>query len=412
MRFAAGVLGFVAGLFAAAPVLSQQHIFATGADVQPYSPEVGSGFEEDVPGVPDGSAQGQTPFFFTQDVPQEGNYRITVTLGGPQASRTTVKAELRRLLVDQVEVPAGGSRDVAFIVNVRTPELAGGRAVRLKEPRETVEQAMAWDRRITLELSGDNAAVRQIRIEPVRVPTIYLLGDSTVTDQPAAPYASWGQMLTSLFQPVVAVANHSQSGESLSGALAALRVQKIMSLLQPGDMFVVQFGHNDQKQQRDNPSAHLEYRANLIEVLEAVKQKGAVPVVVTSMHRHRFEGGRVTDTLGPYPQMAREAANEAGTCVVDLHRTSQTIYEALGEEGSKALFKQEPDGSGLDRTHHSPYGAMQLAKAVALGLQQCHVPLAAALRPEFDFNPAQPDPASLFTIPEGGRYTSQRPLGD
>jgi hypothetical protein len=38
------------------------------------------------------------PFFFSVAVPEEGNYRVTVTLGDRQAeSVTTIKAELRRL---------------------------------------------------------------------------------------------------------------------------------------------------------------------------------------------------------------------------------------------------------------------------------------------------------------------------
>ena len=52
-----------------------------------------------------------------------GNYRVTVTLGGARATRTTIKAESRRLMLDAVAVPAGGSVTRSFIVNVRNAAL-------------------------------------------------------------------------------------------------------------------------------------------------------------------------------------------------------------------------------------------------------------------------------------------------
>lgn len=53
----------------------------------------------------------------------------------------------------------------------------------------------------------------EIRHAPDAV-TVYLTGDSTVTDQPSEPWNSWGQMLTRFFKPGVAIANHAESGES------------------------------------------------------------------------------------------------------------------------------------------------------------------------------------------------------
>src|SRR5438309_438916 len=74
-----------------------------------YSRERGFGFEPGAKVRPAGpiglTADG--PFFFSAAVP-EGNYRVTVTLGGHDGgSVTTVKAELRRLMLERVAVPAG-----------------------------------------------------------------------------------------------------------------------------------------------------------------------------------------------------------------------------------------------------------------------------------------------------------------
>ena len=74
----------------------------------PYSPGWGFGFESSTPSV-EASSIGGTPFFFSFDAP-EGNYKITVALGADEASDTTVKAELRRLMVEAAAAPAGGGR--------------------------------------------------------------------------------------------------------------------------------------------------------------------------------------------------------------------------------------------------------------------------------------------------------------
>src|ERR1700761_8817370 len=84
------------------------------ASAAPYSPGWGFGFEGDLPSV-ESSSIGGAPFFFSFDAP-EGNYRLTLTLGADEPSDTTVKAELRRLMIEAAAVPAGGSLAKTFIV--------------------------------------------------------------------------------------------------------------------------------------------------------------------------------------------------------------------------------------------------------------------------------------------------------
>ena len=50
------------------------------------------------------------------------NYRVTVALGGKAEATTTVKAELRRLMLEKVHTGAGRPWSAAFIVNLRTPQ--------------------------------------------------------------------------------------------------------------------------------------------------------------------------------------------------------------------------------------------------------------------------------------------------
>ena len=55
----------------------------------------------DSPSVANGSCTSDKPFFFSVAVP-EGSYHVVVTLGGPQSSVTTVRAEGRRLMLEKI----------------------------------------------------------------------------------------------------------------------------------------------------------------------------------------------------------------------------------------------------------------------------------------------------------------------
>src|SRR6185369_17982712 len=72
------------------------------------------------------------PFYFSAKVP-EGNYKVTVTFGDKnEPTETTVKAELRRLMLEKIETGKGKFRTETFIVNVRNPQFPGGE-VKLKD---------------------------------------------------------------------------------------------------------------------------------------------------------------------------------------------------------------------------------------------------------------------------------------
>ncbi len=140
------------------------------------------------------------PFYFSVALP-EGNYSVRVILGDDrQATVTTVKAELRRLMIERVETARGEFATCTFAVNIRTPKIPGGGEVRLKE-REKTAETWAWDEKLTLEFNNSRPSISAIEITRADdLPTVYLLGDSTVCDQPSEPYNSWGQYADSLFQ--------------------------------------------------------------------------------------------------------------------------------------------------------------------------------------------------------------------
>ncbi|MBI1762078.1 MAG: hypothetical protein HYR56_11665 [Acidobacteria bacterium] len=350
------------------------------------------------------------PFYFSVAVPP-GNYRVTVTLGDQaEATATTIKAELRRLMLESVATSKGQFITRSFIVNVRTPQFPGGE-VRLKDREKTTEW-WAWDEKLTLEFNGAHPAVCALEITPVEVPTVYLLGDSTVCDQPREPYNSWGQMLSRFFNDRVAVANHAESGESLKSSLGARRLDKVLSLIKRGDYLFLQFGHNDQKEKGEGLGAFTSYKSDLKKFVVAAHARGAVPVLVTSVQRRTFgtEGdaqGKITNSLGDYPDAVRQLAREEQVALIDLHAMSKTLYETLGPVGSGVLFK-EGDG-----THHSNYGSYELAQCIVAGIRANKLGLAKYLVKDLrTFDPAHPAAFAQFAVPPSPQQTNVKPLGN
>ena len=128
----------------------------------------------------------------------DGNYRVTMTLGSKKkAGETTVLSENRRLMVENVVTKKKKTQTVSFLVNKRTPyymysDKNGEHKDRVKiKARE--KDYTTWNDSLDLFITGASPAVSRIVIEPApEVNTLYLCGNSTVTDQPYDPYSSWG----------------------------------------------------------------------------------------------------------------------------------------------------------------------------------------------------------------------------
>ena len=360
-----------------------------------YSAEAGFGFE---PGAmvqtTNGATESDKPFYFSTKLP-EGNYKVTATFNGE--STVTVKSELRRLMSEKISTATGKSTARAFIANVRTPNISESNHVHLKQ-REQDSEMMDWDEKLTLEFNGVHPSLASLEIQSVEVPTVFIAGDSTVCDQSGEPWNSWGQMLPRFFKPEVAVANYAESGETIRSSLGAQRFEKVFSLMKKGDYLFVQFGHNDMK---DKGAKALDtYKENLKKVVARTRELGGTPVLVTSMER---KGGVEHDTLAGYPQTVRDVAGEENCALIDLHAMSRIFYKALGEDIGKAF---------QDGTHHNNYGSYELAKCVALGIQQDKLPLAKFLVDDFSFDPAKPDAVATFVMPASPVGSREKPLGN
>ena len=363
-----------------------------------YSDAAGFGFEPGADVSGKDFLTSEKPFLFSVRLP-EGNYAVTALLNDKTGeSVTTVKAEQRRLMLEKMQFHPGTLAVRTFIVNVRTPRISETEKVKLKK-RELETEMVDWDDKLTLEFNGTHPTLRALVIVPTNVPTVYLAGDSTVCDQPAEPWNSWGQMLPRFFQPDVAVANYAESGESIKSSLGAHRFDKVFSLMKPGDYLFVQFGHNDQKDKATNALAT--YKANLKKIVERTRKLGGTPVLVTSMER---KAGVEQDTLAGYPDAVRAVAKEKNVALIDLNAMSRVFYHALGTNLDKAF---------QDGTHHNNYGSYELAKCVVAGIQQAKLPLAKSIVADFgDFDPAKPDAVATFEMPASPTVSKEKPLGN
>jgi lysophospholipase L1-like esterase len=370
-----------------------------------YSADGGAGFDLGTNYAADRA------FFFSVAVP-EGNYRVTVTLGSDTTrTDTTVKAESRRLMVERVRTVAGEQVTRTFTVNVRTPRLPASGDAKAGEVRLNERElgALHWDDKLTLEFDGSRPGLRTLEIARVEdAITVFLAGDSTVTDQMTEPWNSWGQMLPRFFTAAVAVANHAESGETLKAFVAERRLEKVLSQIKAGDYLFVQFGHNDMKQ--NWPATYAEafttYEAYLKVFIAEARLRKAIPVLVTPVNRRTFDAqGKITNSLGDYPEAVRQVAREEHVALIDLNAMSRRLYEALGPDLAKKAF--------VDATHHNNYGSYEVARCVVEGIRAAKLDLAREIAPDVPpFDPDHPDALDRFDVPDSAGRTMRPPAGD
>lgn len=359
------------------------------------------------------------PFYFTVDL-TEGHYELILTLGGSaDGSSTTLKAESRRLLFENVKTEHGKTVQKTVVVDVRYPQMANQEGIKLKD-REL--NYLNWDHKLTLEFNGEHPCVAAIEIKKADyLPTIFLAGNSTVTDQENEPWASWGQMFPNFLKPQVVVANYAESGETLLAFKRENRLQKILSRMKTGDYLFMEFAHNDQKPGGNHLDAMTTYKDELKYYIAEARKKGGKPVLVTSTNRRRFdENGKIINTLEEFPEAMRQLAKDENIPLIDLNAMSKAFYEALGVENSKKAFVHYPANSypGQDKpladdTHFNPYGAYELAKCVVQGIQQSIPDLAKYIRDDWqNFNPSQPDPVTGFHWYESPSVNLAKPDGN
>jgi len=236
-------------------------------------------------------------------------------------------------------------------------------------------------------------AVALLVAQEPRKPTVFLVGDSTMADKPKPeqnPERGWGQLLPTFLDDSVAVRNFAVNGRSSKSFIDEGRWETILGQLTVDDYVLVQFGHNDEKQ--DDPSRYTipytGYRRNLERFVTEARARGATPILCSSIVRRHFNPhGTLEDTHGAYPLVARQVARELDVPFIDLQRLSEDLVTAAGVEGSKALYvwvapgasSMFPDGR-QDDTHLSVRGATAIARLAARALRESRLPIGRHVR--------------------------------
>jgi lysophospholipase L1-like esterase len=294
------------------------------------------------------------------DVPP-GTYDVTVRLGGPTAASTSISGETRRSLLPETATAAGERLSRSFTVDVRTPE---------GEPTGP-DGTPGLD----LTLGGSAPELAGIRVTPARhARQIFLIGDSTVCDQPGDPYSGWGQQLPQFLRKGLSVANYADSGESTVTYLAnPLLWGTVRPLIRPGDLVLIQLAHNDKT------TDEATYRANLETLVSGVRDQGGRPVLVTPIVRRWFNAdgtlnngtALLVNGLGvDLPAVVRSVAAAGHVPLVDLTAKTKALVESLGVEGSKSIYLYNEK---RDNTHTSVHGATVYAGLVRDALVAQHL---------------------------------------
>lgn len=299
------------------------------------------------------------PLSFKLKLPHQGNYRLTLTVTAGEAGcpDLTVFTGRRHLALRKVRLAPHAGYTAELTVSV-CDIIPRGK----EKPYE--------DRTLDITLLGSDISLSYIEVSEAEVPTVYIAGDSTVTDQsgsypydPGCCYCGWGQMLSAYLLPGISVSNHAHSGLTSETFRSEGHYEVLRRFIRPGDYFLMQFAHNDQK------LPHLDaaggYRSRLIAYVEEIRSLDAVPVIVTPLARNTWKGdGAYNDLLADYAAECIRIGQEYNVPVIDLHRFSMDFILREGLDSAKRYYYPK------DYTHSNDYGAYLMAGYVASRLGQ------------------------------------------
>ncbi|MGX1031284.1 lysophospholipase L1-like esterase [Streptomyces ambofaciens] len=198
--------------------------------------------------------------------------------------------------------------------------------------------------------------------------TLFIAGDSTAAQKysDAAPETGWGMALPFFLRRELGAANHAVNGRSSKSFVDEGRLDAVLGAIRPGDLLLVQFAHNDEKD--EDPARHTEpwttYQDYLRMYVDGARARGARPVLATPVERRRFDAeGNAVPSHGEYPAAMRALAREEGVTLLDVQALSLALWQRIGVEGTKAYFNWT--ATEQDNTHFNPPGAIAVARLVA-----------------------------------------------
>jgi lysophospholipase L1-like esterase len=301
------------------------------------------------------------PLSFQADETQQGNYLMTITLYAEEEEKEVLLFVGRRQLVWRGSLKAREEWCQSFPVTI-TDFIPRGETERFQ------------DGAVKVTVISRSVRLKKLDIKKWKRRTVYLAGDSTVTDQiaeypydPAKSYGGWGQMLPAFLNGAYAVSNHAHSGLTTESFRTEGHYKILMEYISEGDICLFQFGHNDQK--LDHLSAAEGYRNNLIRYIGEIREIGAIPVLITPLARNSWlENGKIyNDLLKEYGKEVMQLSKNMAVPAVDLHEMSMEFIKEHGLYESGRWFYPS------DFTHTNDYGAWKMAGYVWKGLVEAGV---------------------------------------
>lgn len=212
---------------------------------------------------------------------------------------------------------------------------------------------------------------------------IVYAGDSTAAFNKIDTYPQTGmsQGLQLYLKDDVEMKSFAANGRSSRSFIAEGRLKQIEAVLTKGDILLIQFGHNDQK---EDPLRHTEpdstYQTYLVEYVTTARVHGAYPVLVTPIARRLFDetGTFLPGSHGAYPEAMKRVGAEHNVPVIDLTAVTEQYLAELGDLASRPLFVWPKDN-----THLKVEGAVVMAGFLCDGLWQLGAPYADLLLEPF-----------------------------
>lgn len=216
---------------------------------------------------------------------------------------------------------------------------------------------------------------------------IFIAGDSTaaIKADDKRPETGWAEKLPQFCSSNYEVKNLAFNGASTKTFLKKGLLKEIDNQIRPDDYLIIQFGHNDQKVEDPNWGTSIsEYQQNLTKFITVAKKHNAIPIVLSSIIRRKYQNGKLINSLGDYPKAAQKCANENNVLFINMNKVTFDYVSLLTPAESKKLWLNVdhsvnyPEGVH-DNTLLNDYGANVIAQLTAKELAKLPTPLAAEI---------------------------------
>ncbi|MBO4427822.1 MAG: hypothetical protein J5771_05020 [Bacteroidales bacterium] len=204
---------------------------------------------------------------------------------------------------------------------------------------------------------------------------IYLAGDSLV--QPYSdekrPQCGWGEKLRdyldrTTYGKLPSVYNKAHGGTSTKSYRTLGYWSNLLGLIRENDLVLIQFTANDRSSAEDRHVDIADFGPNLTVMVNDVKRRKGVPVLLTSPVQWYFDSsGNPVRPYGDYPVVVRQVAADTGTYLVDAENLTIDWLTQLGKEASKSCYMVSQNGT--DITHLTVEGATAIASMIASSMK-------------------------------------------